>query len=61
MWAIQLKIKRYIDMSKEKVIKELKDAMEYWSFRLEELKSDDIHYINAMWDYIDLLEKELNK
>jgi len=48
-------------MNKEKIIKELKDAMEYWSFRLEELKSDDIHYINAMWDYIHLLEKELNQ
>jgi|TARA_B100001093_G_scaffold57649_1_gene48737 hypothetical protein len=48
-------------MNKQKVIKELKDAMEYWSFRLEELKSDDIHYINAMWDYIHLLEKELNQ
>ena len=48
-------------MNRKKVIKELKDAMEYWSFRLEELKSDDVYYINAMWDYIKLLEKEINQ
>lgn len=48
-------------MKKEKVIKELKDAMEYWSFRLEELKPDDIQYINAMWDYIHFLEKEISQ
>tara|TARA_Y100000401_G_C8249935_1_gene187593 strand:- start:81 stop:251 length:171 start_codon:yes stop_codon:yes gene_type:complete len=49
----------------KKLINQVDDGFNYFNnFRLEELKSDDIYYIEAFMKYIEVLEKrtlELNK
>ena len=44
-----------------KIINQVDDAFNYFSFRLEELKKDDVYYIRALMHYIDILESQLNK
>ena len=38
----------------------VQDAIDYFNFRVEDLKNDDIHYLNVMLNYIEDLEKQLN-
>ena len=43
-----------------KLIHQVDDAFNYFNeFRLEELKSDDVYYINALMKYIEVLELKL--
>tara|TARA_R100001224_G_scaffold102227_1_gene74225 strand:- start:525 stop:674 length:150 start_codon:yes stop_codon:yes gene_type:complete len=43
-----------------KLIDQVDDAFNYFNgFRLEELKSDDVYYINALIKYIEVLESKL--
>tara|TARA_Y100000004_G_scaffold90317_1_gene101271 strand:- start:603 stop:776 length:174 start_codon:yes stop_codon:yes gene_type:complete len=48
-----------------KLINQVDDAFNYFNgFRLEELKSNDVYYINALMKYVEVLEKrtlKLNK
>ena len=45
-----------------KLIDQVDDAFNYFNeFRLEELKSDDVYYINALMKYIEILESKLKK
>tara|TARA_R100001086_G_scaffold203866_1_gene119824 strand:- start:103 stop:270 length:168 start_codon:yes stop_codon:yes gene_type:complete len=45
-----------------KLIDQVDDAFSYFNeFRLEELKSDDVYYINALMKYIEVLETKLKK
>jgi hypothetical protein len=40
-----------------KIINDAKYAMDYfYGYRIEELKTDDVYYINALVDYIKYLE-----
>jgi hypothetical protein len=49
-----------IDM--KNLIDRVDDAFNYFNgFRLEELKTDDQYYINALMFYIEKLEAKLNK
>jgi hypothetical protein len=42
-----------------KLIDRVNQAFDYFnSFRLEELKEDDIYYISALMEYIEKLEAE---
>ena len=44
------------------LIDRVNQAFDYFnSFRLEELKEDDVFYIDAMMNYIERLESELLK
>ena len=41
----------------KKILKDAKDGIDYfYGYRLEELKTDDVYYINALVDYIEYLE-----
>jgi hypothetical protein len=43
-----------------KLIDRVNQAFDYFnSFRLEELKEDDIYYIESMMEYIEKLEAEV--
>jgi len=43
-----------------KLIDRVNQAFDYFnSFRLEELKEDDIYYIDSMMEYIEKLEAEI--
>ena len=45
-----------------KILNDAKDAMDYfYGYRLEEMKTDDVYYINALVDYIEYLENYKNK
>jgi len=45
-----------------KLIDRVNQAFDYFnSFRLEELKEDDIYYIESMMEYIEKLEAEVLK
>lgn len=49
-------------MDKKHLINQVDDAFNYFlSFRLEELKQDDVYYINALMHYIEKLESDLAK
>jgi len=44
-----------------KLIDRVNQAFDYFnSFRLEELKEDDIYYISSMMEYIEKLESEVS-
>ena len=44
-----------------KLIDRVNQAFDYFnSFRLEELKEDDIYYISSMMEYIEKLEAEVS-
>jgi len=41
----------------EKILKDANNAMDYfYGFRLEELKTNDVYNINALFNYIEYLE-----
>jgi hypothetical protein len=43
-----------------KLIDRVNQAFDYFnSFRLEELKEDDVYYIDALMNYIEILETEV--
>jgi hypothetical protein len=47
-------------MENTKLINQVNEGFNYFNeFRLEELKTDDIYYINAFMKYIGSLEDEL--
>tara|TARA_R110002124_G_scaffold123030_1_gene281736 strand:+ start:1117 stop:1341 length:225 start_codon:yes stop_codon:yes gene_type:complete len=47
-------------MENTKLINQVNDGFNYFNeFRLEELKTDDIYYINAFMKYIESLEDKL--
>ncbi len=47
---------------KTQIIHQVDDAFNYFKgYRLEELKQDDVYYINAFMKYIELLESKLTK
>tara|TARA_Y100001972_G_scaffold94545_1_gene116089 strand:- start:1383 stop:1598 length:216 start_codon:yes stop_codon:yes gene_type:complete len=47
---------------KKKLIDQVDDGFNYFNgFRLEELKSDDVYYIEAFMKYIEDLESKLVK
>lgn len=46
-----------LNQTKKKVL----DGLDYFSYRIEELKNDDQYYIDAFVNYIVLLEKEIKK
>jgi len=51
---------KQIDM--KNLIDRVDDAFNYFNgYRLEELKTDDQYYINALMFYIEKLEAKLNK
>jgi len=55
-----LSMVKKIDM--KNLIDRVDDAFNYFNgFRLEELKTDDQYYINALMFYIEKLEAKLNK
>jgi len=45
----------------EKLIDKVDDGFNYFSYRLEELKTDDVYYIKAFMKYIESLESKLSK
>ena len=47
---------------KKNLIDRVEDGLNYFlSFRMEELKSDDRYYLEAMIEYIEHLESKLTK
>jgi len=49
-------------MKTSETIERVNDGWNYFnSYRLEELKEDDVYYIKAFMSYIDILEKTLLK
>lgn len=45
-----------------KLINRVDDGFNYFiGYRLEELKTDDVYYIQAFMDYIEALELEISK
>lgn len=45
----------------EKLIDKVDDGFNYFGYRLEELKTDDVYYIKAFMKYIESLESKLSK
>ena len=45
----------------EKLIDKVDDGFNYFGYRLEELKTDDVYYIKAFMTYIESLESKLSK
>jgi hypothetical protein len=43
------------------LIDQVDDGFNYFSYRLEELKRDDVYYIDAFMKYIEVLESKLTK
>ena len=48
-------------LQKSTLIDKVDDGFNYFGYRLEELKTDDVYYIQAFMDYIELLESKLTK
>ncbi len=48
-------------LQKSTLIDKVDDGFNYFGYRLEELKTDDVYYIQAFMDYIELLEGKLTK
>lgn len=48
-------------LQKSTLIDKVDDGFNYFGYRLEELKTDDVYYIKAFMDYIELLESKLAK
>lgn len=46
---------------KTTLIDRVDDGFNYFDYRLEELKSDDVYYIKAFMDYIEELESKTLK
>lgn len=49
------------NLKKSTLIDRVDDGFNYFSYRLEELKTDDVYYIEALMEYIELLESKLTK
>lgn len=50
------------NLKKSTLIDKVDDGFNYFNgYRLEELKTDDVYYIEAFMEYIDLLEGKLTK
>ena len=43
------------------LIDQVDDGFNYFGYRLEELKRDDVYYIEAFMKYIEVLESKLKK
>lgn len=43
------------------LIDQVDDGFNYFGYRLEELKRDDVYYIEAFMEYIKVLESKLKK
>ena len=48
-------------MNNETLLDRVEEGLTYFEFRLQDLKLDDKHYIEAFIQYIDLLEREVDK
>jgi hypothetical protein len=48
-------------LQKSTLIDKVDDGFKYFGYRLEELKTDEVYYIQAFMDYIELLEGKLTK
>ena len=49
-------------LQKSTLIDRVDDGFNYFNgYRLEELNTDDVYYIKAFMDYIELLESKLTK
>jgi hypothetical protein len=48
-------------LQKSTLIDKVDDGFNYFGYRLEELKTDEVYYIQAFMDYIELLEGKLTK
>jgi len=48
-------------MNKNKLIDQVDDGFNYFNDRLEELKKDDVYYIEAFMKYIEVLESKLKR
>jgi len=44
-----------------KLIDQVDDGFNYFNDRLEELKTDDVYYIKAFMEYIEVLESKLKR
>jgi len=50
------------NLKKSTLIDRVDDGFNYFnSYRLEELKTDDVYYIEALMEYIEFLESKLTK
>lgn len=47
---------------KKDLLDRVEDGLDYFlGFRMEELKSDDRYYLEAMFEYMEYLEKRINE
>jgi hypothetical protein len=47
---------------KKDLLDRVEDGLDYFlGFRMEELKSDDRYYLEAMFEYMEYLEKRVNQ
>lgn len=47
---------------KKDLLDRVEDGLDYFlGFRMEELKSDDRYYLEAMFEYMEYLEKKINE
>jgi|TARA_R100001460_G_scaffold10801_2_gene25460 hypothetical protein len=47
---------------KKDLLDRVEDGLDYFlGFRMEELKSDDRYYLEAMFEYMEYLEKKVNE
>jgi hypothetical protein len=47
---------------KKDLLDRVEDGLDYFlGFRMEELKSDDRYYLEAMFEYMEYLEKRVNE
>ena len=44
-----------------KLIDQVDDGFNYFNYRLEELRTDDVYYIKAFMKYIEVLESKLKR
>tara|TARA_R100001594_G_scaffold22993_1_gene44633 strand:+ start:120 stop:293 length:174 start_codon:yes stop_codon:yes gene_type:complete len=47
-------------MEKKNLIDQVDDGFNYFNDRMEELKTDDIYYIEAFMKYIEVLEAKVD-
>jgi len=48
-------------MMENRLIDQVDDGFNYFNDRLEELKTDDVYYIQAFMKYIEVLESKLKR
>jgi tRNA nucleotidyltransferase (CCA-adding enzyme) len=48
-------------MMMNKLIDQVDDGFNYFNYRLEELRTDDVYYIKAFMKYIEVLESKLKR